>query len=107
MATLVSVPSIINYFPQDGPKHVYPGTAGYQRRTFDSRKVQVKDIRGSEKDFSLEKNGFQVAKNKWTEIGVHEENDRVCEVVYPETLKFLTKMYVFLPRHLYFSKMKY
>lgn len=82
----------INYYPADGPKVFYPGTAGYQRRNFDTRSMPINDVRGSEHEFSLDKNGFQVVKNNWTEIGLNDSKERVESIVYPETIELLRRM---------------
>lgn len=54
----------INYFPPDGPKIFYPGTAGYQRRKFDTRTMRIKDVRSATEELNLDKNGFQLAQNE-------------------------------------------
>lgn len=87
-----TVEAKINYYPPDGPKVFYPGTAGYQRRNFDTRSVPINDIRGSEDLFSLDKNGFQVVKNNWTEIGLNDHKEKVESIVYPETIDMLKRV---------------
>jgi hypothetical protein len=89
-----TVESTINYFPSDGPKKIYPGTAGYQRRKFDPRTVSITDIRGAEEHFKLETNGFQVVRNKWPETKVDATDQQVKDVVYPETRRLLKQLYV-------------
>ena len=94
MTQLKTVDSTINYFPADGPKKIYPGTAGYQRRKFDPRTVSIIDIRGAEEHFKLETNGFQVVRNKWPETKVDAPDQQVKDVVYPETRRLLKQLYV-------------
>lgn len=94
MTQLRAVESTIQYFPADGPRRVYPGTAGYQRRKFDSRRVQIEDIRGSEDKFTLDVNGFQVVTNQWSETKVGATDQQVKATVYPETIRMLKQMYV-------------
>jgi hypothetical protein len=92
MTQLRSVESIINYFPVDGPRKVYPGTAGYQRRKFDSRTVNISDIRGVEHDFKLETNGFQVVKKTWPETKADFTDQQVKNSVYPEAIKVVKQL---------------
>lgn len=82
----------INYFPPDGPKIFYPGTAGYQRRHFDTRTVQFNDVRTTKEDLTLDKSGFQLAKNNWTKITTDDDKDHIREVVYAETTDFLKRL---------------
>ena len=93
MTQLRTVESTINYFPVDGPKKIYPGTAGYQRRKFDPRTVNITDIRGTEDDFKLDINGFEVVRNKWPETRVDATDQQVKNVVYPETTRLLKQLY--------------
>ena len=68
ISQLRTVEATINYFPPNGPTRINPGTAGYQRRKFDSKIVDITDVRGAEDDFNLDKNGFQKVKNMWTTL---------------------------------------
>ena len=72
----------INYFPPDGPRIFYPGTAGYQRRNFDTRTMPIADVRESKEDLTLDKCGFQLAKNNWSQIDANDNFDKVRELVY-------------------------
>ena len=94
MNGLRTVETTINYYPPDGPKVFYPGTAGYQRRKFDSKTIQMNDIRGAEDRYVLDKNGFQLVKNNWTEVKVDDSDQHVRSVVYPETVDMLKKLCV-------------
>lgn len=97
MATETLPPTVearINYFPPDGPRIFYPGTAGYQRRNFDARYVQVKDIRAAREDLTLDKCGFQVVHNDWTPIDPNGDAEQIRKVVYSETADFLKKLWV-------------
>lgn len=82
----------INYFPPDGPKIFYPGTAGYQRRTFDTRTVPFHDVREAKEELTLDKSGFQLAQNNWTQITADDDKDHIRELVYAETTEFLKKL---------------
>lgn len=64
--------TIINYFDISNDRVFYPGTAGYQRRKFDTKPVTINDLRGQEQDFTLDKNGFQVLKAHWSEHDVED-----------------------------------
>ncbi len=50
-----------------GDDHFYPGTAGNYRRKKDIHAMSVTDMRGSEQEFSLDKQGFEVHKHESTE----------------------------------------
>lgn len=92
MTALKTVHATLNYFPSDGARRVYPGTAGYQRRKFDSQVISVSDIRGAEQDFHLETNGFQVIKHEWPETKVGATDAEVKRAVYPETIKLVKQV---------------
>jgi hypothetical protein len=87
-----TVEARINYFPENGHKLIFPGTAGYQRRPFDPKIVNVTDIRGSEDNFELEKNGFQVVKGTWTPTKVADAHEQVKAVAYPECAEMLKEL---------------
>lgn len=91
-----TVESTINYFHVDGPRKVYPGTASYQRRKFESRSVQISDIRGTEADYKLDTNGFEIVKHEWPETKVDATDKEVKDSVYPETIEVVKQLYVFM-----------
>ncbi|KAK5113357.1 hypothetical protein LTR62_003456 [Meristemomyces frigidus] len=95
MATMTLPPIVearINYFPPDGPRIFYPGTAGYQRRVFDTQTIQVNDTREAQEDLTLDKCGFQVVHNDWTPIDPDGDPEHIRKVVYSETIDFLKKL---------------
>jgi hypothetical protein len=71
---------------------MYPGTAGYQRRKLDPRIVNVTDIRGSEDQYTLDGNGFQVVQHGWTPTKVDDSDAEIRAHVYPETVELLKQM---------------
>lgn len=84
----------------------YPGTAGYQRRKFDTRPMPIHDLRGREDDFTLDTNGFQVLKGLWSEADVRDEPEYINNVVFPETIEAVKQAYVvfrFIPYRSLFS----
>lgn len=81
------VETTINYFDLSNERVFYPGTAGYQRRKFDVKPIQIHDLRGREDDFTLDKNGFQVLKGLWSESDVQDEPEHIQNVVFPETIE--------------------
>ena len=89
-----NVEATVNYFPNDGPKIVYPGTAGYQRRKFDPRSVQISDVRGKEHEFKLATNGFQVIKHEISQPKIDATDAEVKKNIYPGTIKALKQVYV-------------
>lgn len=78
---------------QGEPSPFYPGTAGNYRREFNEQAVQVTDLRGSENDFSLDKQGFELRRHVCTEKDFADEAV-VKDVVYEETAELLKKVYV-------------
>lgn len=90
----MAVETVINYFHPDEERVFYPGTAGYQRRKFNTRQVTINDLRGREEDFTLDKNGFQVLRAGWSEHDVVDEPDHVKLVVFPETILQVKQAYV-------------
>ena len=96
----MAVETSINYFDLSNERVFYPGTAGYQRRKFDVKPISITDIRGREDDFTLEKNGFKVLKDSWSETDVNDDEDHIQNVVFPETIAAVKQAYV-LPPELY------
>lgn len=93
-ATLTqAVDATVNYFPPNGETSVLAGTAGYQRREFDSKQVQVIDIRGDEDNYILEKNGFQVVRDDWTQVDPDEDPKKIEAMLFPEAARILQKLY--------------
>ncbi|KAK3053970.1 hypothetical protein LTR09_005250 [Extremus antarcticus] len=83
--------TIINYFHTDNDRVFYPGTAGYQRRKFDTKPMIINDLRGKEQDFTLERNGFTVLKGHWSETDVEDTPEHIQNVVFPETIAAVKK----------------
>jgi len=83
--------TLINYFDLSNERVFYPGTAGYQRRKFDTRPTTISDLRGHEQDFTLEKNGFMVLKADWSEEDVEDTPEHIRDVVFPETIEKVKK----------------
>lgn len=88
-----TVEATVNYFPVGGETKVLAGTAGYQRRPFDPKTVQVTNIRGNENDFTLEQNGFQIVKEKWTQVDPDLDPREIEAALFPEAAKILQKLY--------------
>lgn len=89
-----TVSAKVNYFPIDGARIAYPGTAGYQRRELDPRVVQISDVRGREKEFKLDVNGFQVIKHDLPDVRVDATDAEVKQAIYSETIKVVKQLYV-------------
>lgn len=92
----MAVETIINYFDLSNDRVFYPGTAGYQRRKFDTKSVIINDLRGREDEFTLDKNGFRVLKRHWSEEDVEDEPEHIKKVVFPETIEAVKQTYVLL-----------
>ena len=84
----------VNYWlepPEGQPRPViYPGTAGSRRRKWDTRMVQVTDLRGREDEFKVDQNGFQVVAFP-TEEKAYDDDERIKASVYPEAEELLKK----------------
>ncbi|KAF2164391.1 hypothetical protein M409DRAFT_67903 [Zasmidium cellare ATCC 36951] len=88
---MAAVETTINYFDINEDRVFYPGTAGYQRRKFDTKPVHIHDLRSREDDFTLDKNGFKVLKGIWSEADVQDEPEHIQKVVFPETIEAVKK----------------
>ena len=64
------------------------GTTGAYRRKFDNRPVDIRDARGYEKEFDIDKHGFQYHKRPCTEKDFTDDA-QVKAVAYPETEQLL------------------
>lgn len=102
----MAVETVINYFDLSNERVFYPGTAGYQRRKFDTKSTIINDLRGREQDFTLDKNGFQVIKGHWSEEDVNDEPDHIKNVVFPEVIERVKQVYVLLHRYVYIDLLK-
>lgn len=91
---MAAVETIVNYFHPDEARTFYPGTAGYQRRRYNTKTVTINDLRGREDDFSLDKNGFQILKAQWSEHDVEDTPEHIQGVVFPETIAKVKEAYV-------------
>lgn len=67
------------------------GTAGYYRRKFDERPVQIHDIRGHAGDFNISTQGFQLVAHSSAEKGYISDGE-VKRIVYPEVEKLLKRV---------------
>jgi hypothetical protein len=84
----------LNYYldpARGGHSSFEPGTAGYFRRKFDKRPVQIHDIRGHTDDFNVSKQGFQLVKHTSAEKA-YIVDEEVKRIVYPEVEKLLKKV---------------
>ena len=90
------VNTTLNYYldPSKGGHTEYQiGVSDYYRRKFDPHQVQISDIRGQEDLFKLDTHGFERVKHTSAEKHF-DDNERVKQVVYPETEKLIKDMYV-------------
>ena len=88
-----AVEATVNYFPRDGDRVMYPGTAGYQRRKLLPRTITITDVRGQEEDFTLDNSGFELARDSHTEVNGDADDAMMKNIAYPETIKLVTKLY--------------
>ena len=61
----------------------YPGTSSVYTASYDAASARVTDARGREKDFSLDRNGFEFHQYSSTEKDFIDDA-RVKDVVYKE-----------------------
>lgn len=81
------VETTLNYHSEDTDSFV-AGTAGHYLRSFDPKTVHIRDVRGHESTYSLDKHGFEFHDH------VSRENDcddeaKIEEVVYKEITELL------------------
>jgi hypothetical protein len=75
-----------------GITHYTPGSAGVYRRKFDSRSVQIRNMRGQEDDFDIHTQSFKMCP--FTTAAKEFTDDEIRSVMYSEAQEFLKKMYV-------------
>ena len=66
-----------------GYKEFYPGTAGSYRRKHEVHAFQVTDIKGHEKEFSLDREGFTFVQRESKEKDFENE-EVIKDRLYPE-----------------------
>lgn len=87
-----SVQSTINYFPEEGGTTSYlVGTPEFFNRKFTPTTVQIQDIRGREKDFSLEEQGFQWVTHA-SEQGEFSDEARIKSHYIAETEELIRRV---------------
>ena len=85
------VPTTLAYWmgpEQGGYKEFYAGTAGGYRRKHDHKPVEVTDIRGHEKEFQLDKHGFEYLHHESKEKEFADD-ESTKETLYPEVVQLL------------------
>ncbi|KAI5357476.1 Putative hydroxylase/desaturase AsaB [Septoria linicola] len=85
------VTTTLNYFlppEQGGDREYHAGTVGEKRRKYSPAEVHVKDIRGQEDYFTLDKHGFQLVKREFTEKTFNDE-ERIKEEYYQEVAQLI------------------
>jgi len=89
------VDTYINYckLPPEGEQLpvVYHQTAGYRRREYDSRPVQVTDVRSCEQELDIDANGFQYVKIFDAAYELFKDDETVKDEVYPKAAEFLNQ----------------
>ena len=88
--------TILNYYlgQDDGADDTFfDGTIIESRRKYAEIPVLVKDLRGHENRFDLNKHGFQVLTHCSAEKNF-TDNDRIKNTYYPESAQLLQSMYV-------------
>lgn len=96
------VDTTLNYYkdPGDGsePHPSYVGKPETYERPTEQLEVRVNDIRGNEKSYTLDRNGFQIYEHESKEKAFLDD-EQIKAVYYPETEQLLKDAYVFV-RHL-------
>lgn len=87
------VPTTLGYLigpEQGGCKEFYVGTVGGYSRKLDHQSVEVTDIRGHEKEFKLDKHGFEYLQcgSTWKDVA---DDDATKEWLYPEVVDLMKK----------------
>lgn len=89
------VNTTLNYQLEGAANYFHAGTVGHYMRKFDTRNVQIADMRTCDEQFSLDKQGFELHGFHSAEQSF-EDDVRIQSVVYPEVAELLKKVYVFL-----------
>lgn len=89
-----SVRTTLNY---DGghADRIYLGTAEYYLRQYDEVPVTIKDARGSEAQFSLDRNGFEY-RHHTSAVKDWKEGTQVEDIAYSEIIQLIKNQYSFL-----------
>lgn len=89
-----SVRTTLNY---DGghADRIYLGTAEYYLRQYDEVPVTIKDARGSEAQFSLDRNGFEYHHHT-SAVKDWEEDSQVQQIAYSEIIQLIKDQYFLL-----------
>jgi hypothetical protein len=92
IAVPVQIETTINYFPEEGGTTSYTtGSAEFFNRKFSPTKVLVQDIRGSEKEYSLAKQGFQWVRHA-SEQGDFDDETRIKSFYFAETEELIRRV---------------
>lgn len=86
------VETTLNYYkdPGDGsePAPAYVGRPETYERPAETLDVTVHDIRGQEKNYTLDQNGFQIYAHRSVEVDFVDD-EKIKSVYYPETEQLL------------------
>ncbi|KAK5633666.1 hypothetical protein RRF57_009380 [Xylaria bambusicola] len=66
------------------------GTIGVLRRKFDSRPIQIHDLRGLESEFDIHTHSFQI--HDWKPGTTSLDSNDVKQIIYPETEELIKSM---------------
>ncbi|KAJ9606318.1 hypothetical protein H2200_009279 [Cladophialophora chaetospira] len=89
-----TLPTNLNYYldpTKGGYKEFYPGTAGAYRRKHQPQPVEITDITGHEKEFSLDKQGFACVQHESKEKDFADE-EGIKERLYSEASELLKEV---------------
>lgn len=86
-----TVKTSLNYHPATGCQQINLGSVDMFRRAFDTRQVEVNDIRGRESDFNLDIHGFRLHRHASEHIPLTDPIT-VAEAMYSETAAMLQRM---------------
>ena len=96
-----SVEAAINYYHEPPPGESYPiiyqGSVGSKRQKWNTQNVQITDLRTTDNDFKLHRNGFQFIKYPGTEGLKYEafaDETNIKSKVYDEVKELLKAEYV-------------
>lgn len=92
--TLPVEPTTLFYFLEvkdGGIIQTYPGTAFEKRRKHVPHEMNIKDLRSIKDKFTLEKNGFELVDNVFTEKEFLDE-EQVLKSFYPEVQALMKKV---------------
>ena len=89
----VNIKTNLHFVPFDVNLEPLRGTADLYQRASDKRPVEIHDVRGHERDFTLDIHGFEYIIHRSAHLPTQDKY-RIKEHMYPEAAELVKKQYV-------------